>query len=41
MHWDDTRGEFTSGEGNFVFSSGNRGHTEVEIVVDKKYRNLC
>lgn len=27
-------------EGNFVFSSGNGGHTGVTVIVDGRYRNL-
>ena len=38
-HW-DTIGEFTSSEGNFVFSSAKGGHTAVAEIVDKRYKNL-
>ncbi len=36
----DTIGEFTSSEGNFVFSSGKGGHTGVAVIVDGRYKNL-
>lgn len=34
-------GEFTSSEGNFVFSSGNSDQTGVAVIIaDGRYKNL-
>ena len=38
-HW-NTNGEFTLGEGNFVFLSGKGDHTGVAIIIDGRYKHL-